>query len=63
MQIYKKILYASEVAAIISTSTQTVYKMIRDGRIKAFKDEGGRAWRIPEEEVARYIQNGMNKNC
>ena len=39
----------NDVAEVLQVSQKTVYRMIRDGRLSAFKI--GQAWRIPKEAL------------
>jgi len=41
----KLVVSAAEAAKLISTSQETVLKMIRDGEIKAYRS--GKGWKIP----------------
>lgn len=43
----------SEVAALLRVSNQTIYNMIRDGRLKAQKI--GREWRFSREEIMAIL--------
>ena len=52
----QSILNLDETAELLRVSNQTVYNMIRDGRIKAYK--AGREWRF----LASDIQSYMNEN-
>ncbi len=47
------ILTLSEVASLLRVSHQTIYNMIRDGRIKGYKV--GREWRFSKSEIDSYL--------
>ena len=47
------ILTLPEVAALLRVSHQTIYNMIRDGRIKGYKV--GREWRFLKKEIDLYM--------
>lgn len=51
------ILNVDEVAELLRVSKQTIYNMLKDGRIRAFKC--GREWRFDKAEVLESI-NGNN---
>lgn len=48
-----EILTLSEVAKMLRVSHQTIYNMIRDGRLKGYKV--GREWRFIKKEVDDYL--------
>lgn len=60
MLINKAVFYASEVAALLGYSTHTVYQLIHTGQIQAFRDEGRKAWRIPESSIHAYLSARMD---
>ena len=47
-----------EVAEYLGVTNQTVYNMIRDGRIKAYKV--GREWRFHPSDIESHIMLGCN---
>ncbi len=47
-----------EVADILRVSKQTIYNMIRDGRINAFKC--GREWRFKREDILNSIEGNFS---
>ncbi len=53
----ERLLSPHEVAARLSISRWTVYKMIGDGRIHSIKI--GRLVRIPDSEVLRIVEQGL----
>ena len=56
--VHFKLFYITEVAAMLRVGTPTIYKLIREGKLKAIKI--GRAWKIPEEAINSYIQSLSN---
>ena len=55
MQIEKKVLFVSEAAALLGCSAYQIYQLIHKRQLQAYKDEGARAWKIPEEAIQHYI--------
>lgn len=49
------ILNLNETADYLRVSKQTVYNMIKDGRIKAYKV--GREWKILRSDVVAYLES------
>lgn len=49
------ILNLNETADYLRVSKQTVYNMIKDGRIKAYKV--GREWKILRSDIAAYLES------
>ena len=45
-----------EASKVLKLKVRTVREMIHDGRIKAFKYPGGKAWMIPETEIKRLAR-------
>lgn len=56
--VHFKLFYITEVAAMLRVGTPTIYKLIHKGKLDAIKI--GRAWKIPEEAINRYIQSLHN---
>lgn len=50
-----KYFYVSEVAAMMRVSSQVIYQLIHDRKLKAIKV--GRAWKISEEAIEDYIHS------
>jgi len=50
-----------EVGKMLSTSRATLWRWIRDGRIKAVKFNGDERskWRISEDEISRFINKAV----
>lgn len=57
MLVNKKLLFASDVACLLSCSVQTVYKYLHARVIKGYRFPGTKTWRIPEEEVVKFIKD------
>lgn len=49
------ILNLNETADYLRVSKQTVYNMIKDGRIKAYKV--GREWKILRSDIVAYLES------
>lgn len=49
------ILNLNETADYLRVSKQTVYNMIKDGRIKAYKV--GREWKILRSDIVEYLES------
>ena len=54
------ILNLTETAEYLRVSNQTVYNMIKDGRIKAYKV--GREWRFLRSDILSYINNSTSES-
>ena len=52
------VLNLTETARYLRVSNQTIYNMIRDGRIKAYKV--GREWRFLRSDIMAYMNNSSN---
>lgn len=52
------VLNLTEVADILRVSNQTIYNMIKDGRIKAVKF--GREWRFNRKDIDAYINGSYD---
>lgn len=53
------VLNITETADLLRVSNQTVYNMIREGRIKAYK--AGREWRILRSDIQAYLEGTSNE--
>ncbi|MDO4924460.1 MAG: helix-turn-helix domain-containing protein [Turicibacter sp.] len=49
----REILTLSEVASLLRVSHQTIYNMIKDGRLKGYKV--GREWRFIKKDIDTYL--------
>ena len=54
------VLNLEETARYLRVSNQTVYNMIRDGRIKAYKV--GREWRFLRADIMAYMNASSNQD-
>ena len=63
MLINKTVFFASEAAALLGYSTHTVYQLIHQGKLGAFREEGHKAWRIPESSIHAYLESCMQKHA
>lgn len=54
------VLNLEETAKYLRVSNQTVYNMIRDGRIKAYKV--GREWRFLRADIMAYMNGASNQD-
>ncbi|MBW3580731.1 MAG: helix-turn-helix domain-containing protein [Actinobacteria bacterium] len=52
-------LTVAEVAAILRVSTMTVYRLIKAGDLSAIRV--GRSYRLPEDDVDRYLARGFTE--
>ena len=60
MLIDKLTLSVSEAASILNCSSQTIYRLIHNKSLNAYKDLGGRPWHIPDYSIRNYIFSRMN---
>lgn len=51
MLINKTVFFASEAASLLGYSTHTIYQLIHEGKLAAYREEGYKAWRIPEASI------------
>lgn len=51
-----RLLRVREVAEALSVSTMTVYRLIKDGELQAFRV--GHGWRVPEDDLRSYLTRG-----
>lgn len=54
-----RFLTVAEVADILRVSSMTVYRLIKAGDMKALRV--GKAYRVPEDEVDRYLTAGITR--
>ena len=57
MQLPKTLLHVSDVASLLGCSSHTVYNLIKTGQLTAYKDAGGKAWKIPVSSVEAYVKS------
>ena len=55
MPVFKLILTATEAAAAIGYSTQTIYKYIRTGKLPAYRETGHRAYQIIYSDLQGFV--------
>lgn len=55
----KAILSTSETANILNCSDQTVYKLIKTGKVQAYKNSSHGAWRVLAESVYDYQKSRL----
>lgn len=51
---FDDILSVDDIAAILKVGNTQVYKLLRSGRLKAYKE--GKDWKIPKESLILYIR-------
>lgn len=51
-----RLLRVREVADALAVSNMTVYRLIRDGELRAFRI--GHGWRVPEADLRSYLARG-----
>ena len=56
-----RFLTVAEVADIMRVSSMTVYRLIKAGDLRAVKV--GRSYRLPEDEVDRYLEHMETESC
>lgn len=56
----REILTLSEVASLLRVSHQTIYNMIKDGRLKGHKV--GREWRFIKKDIDAYVLSEKTKS-
>ncbi len=47
-----------EVSGALKVKRALVLRLIREGRLRAFKLGGGRLWRIRERDLTKFISGG-----
>lgn len=53
------LMHVSDAGSILGCSSQTIYKLINNDELKAFKT--GRAWKISAQSVKDYASAKLNK--
>lgn len=61
MQISKTLLHVSDVASLLGYSSHTIYHLIKTGQLIAYKNDGGKAWKIPASAVEDYVNSKIVK--
>ena len=54
------ILTIEEAAELLKLSTKTIYRMVRENKLKASKI--GRVWRIKKSDIDDYLSQNSNQN-
>lgn len=49
-----------EVSEVLKVTRRTIYNYIKSGNLKAVKM--GKYWRVSEDNLKEFIENGTNKN-
>lgn len=52
-EIYDDILTIADVAEILKTGTTQIYKIVRSGQLKGYKE--GKDWKITKQALIRYV--------
>lgn len=55
LAIVKEIFYAAEAASLLNKSVQEVYRLIHNGKLAAYREEGSKTWNIPANSITDYI--------
>ena len=53
----KSAFYAAEAAVLLNLSVQQVYRLVHGKKLRAYKDYGGRSWKIPADSIVEYMRN------
>lgn len=53
------LMHVSDAGSILGCSSQTIYKLINNNEIKAFKT--GRAWKISAQSIKDYASSKLDK--
>ena len=56
MEEHPEALRVEEVARLLQVSTRTVYVLLKYGKLRGVRV--GRAWRVPRDEVDRFLPPG-----
>lgn len=57
MVINKIVLNLQDVQQVLNLSAYSVYKLIHEKKIYAYKDDGGKSWKIPEQSIVDYLSS------
>lgn len=57
MVINKIVLNLQDVQQVLNLSAYSVYKLIHEKKIYAYKDDGGKSWKIPEQSIIDYLSS------
>lgn len=57
MVINKTTLTIQDAQYILGSSAYSIYKLIHEGKLYAYKDTGGKIWKIPEQAILYYLNS------
>ena len=57
MIINKTVFNIQDTQQILNLSAYSVYRLIHEKRLFAHKDDGGKAWKIPEQSIVDYLNS------
>ena len=57
MIINKTVFNIQDTQQILNLSAYSVYRLIHEKRLFAYKDDGGKAWKIPEQSIVDYLNS------
>ena len=57
MVINKTTLTIQDVQYILGSSAYSIYKLIHEEKLYAYKDDGGKMWKIPEQAILDYLNS------
>ncbi len=57
MVINKTVLNLQDTQQVLNLSAYGVYKLIHEKKLYAYKDDGGKAWKIPEQSITDYLSS------
>lgn len=57
MIINKTVFNIQDTQQILNLSAYSVYRLIHEKRLFAYKDDGGKAWKIPEQSIVNYLNS------
>ena len=57
MIINKTVFNIQDTQQILNLSAYSVYRLKKEKRLFAYKDDGGKAWKIPEQSIVDYLNS------
>lgn len=57
MIINKTTLTIQDAQYILGSSAYSIYKLIHERKLYAYKDDGGKMWKIPEQAILDYLNS------
>ena len=57
MIINKTVLNIPDTQQIFNLSAYSVSRLIHEKKLYAYKDDGGKAWKIPEQSIIDYLNS------